>query len=403
MATMMMESAVASPRVSPPASALLGVYRPAAPVFVRGVGCRVFDTDGRGYLDFGSGIGVNALGYGDAGVRAALDAALDAGLVHTSNLFRTEPGAALAALLADASFADRVFFCNSGAEANEAAFKFARRWARSVGGAAKHEIVALRGAFHGRLFGALAATDRRAMQEPFEPLMPGARFIDAADLSTAGDVLSAERTAAIIVEPVQGEGGVRPLPAATLAELRRLADDASALLIFDEVQCGLGRTGELFAYQHAGVQPDIMTLAKPLAGGLPMGATLLTERVAATIQPGDHATTFGGGPLVAAAAVEVVSRIAAPAFLADVRRRGALLGAALEQLLSLPSVGEVRGVGMMWGIELTEAAAPAVARALEAGLIITLAGERVIRLLPPLVITENDIAEAVGVLHEVLS
>jgi acetylornithine/N-succinyldiaminopimelate aminotransferase len=384
------------------AAALLGVYRPAAPVFVAGRGCRLVDDAGRSYLDFGSGIGVNALGYGDAGVDTALRAAIDTGLIHTSNLFRTQPAAALAALLVDISFADRVFFCNSGAEANEAAFKFARRWARTVGGAAKHEIVALRGAFHGRLFGALAATDRRTMQEPFEPLMPGVRFIDAAALATAVDEISAARTAAIIVEPVQGEGGVRPLPGPVLQELRARADAADALLIFDEVQCGLGRTGRLFAGQASGVLPDIMTLAKPLAGGLPMGATLLSERVAAVVQPGDHATTFGGGPLVSAVALEVVSRIAAPAFLAAVRQRGAYLGARLAELCALPSVVDVRGVGMMWGIELTEAAAPVAARALAAGLIVTLAGERVLRLLPPLVITTEEIDEGLALLRQVL-
>jgi acetylornithine/N-succinyldiaminopimelate aminotransferase len=400
---------VVSPVVSPArtaaagSAALLGVYRPAAPVFVGGQGCRVTDAEGRSYLDFGSGIGVNALGYADDGVRDAIDAALDAGLIHTSNLFRTEAAAKLANVLVDVSFADRVFFCNSGAEANEAAFKFARRWGRAMGGAAKHEIVALRGAFHGRLFGALAATDRRAMQEPFEPLMPGVRFIDIGDMASARHAITAERTAAIIVEPVQGEGGVRPLPAELLAELRGLADAAGALMIFDEVQCGLGRTGHLFAYEASGVQPDIMTLAKPLAGGLPMGATLLTQRVAECIQPGDHATTFGGGPLVASVALEVVQRIADPPFLAAVRERGRILEHGLRELCALRVVSDVRGVGMMWGIELESVAAPVVARALDAGLILTTAGERVIRLLPPLVITESEINEGLSVLREVLS
>jgi predicted acetylornithine/succinylornithine family transaminase len=363
----------------------------------------MYDDAGRGYLDFGSGIGVNALGYGDAGVTAAVHAALSTGLIHTSNLFRTEPAAALAAELVRVSFADRVFFCNSGAEANEAAFKFARRHARAVGGAAKHEFVALRGAFHGRLFGALAATDRRSMQEPFEPLMPGVRFIDVGDVEGATRAITAERTAAVIVEPVQGEAGVQPLPAAFLAALRELADAAGALLIFDEVQCGLGRTGYLFAYEGTGVVPDIMTLAKPLAGGLPMGAALVTERVASAIQPGDHATTFGGGPLVATVALEVVRRIADPAFLRSVAARGEQLGARLGELTSLPTVREVRGVGVMWGIELNTPAAPVVARALQHGLVVTSAGERVIRLLPPLVISAAETDEGVAVLREVLS
>ncbi|HSJ05420.1 MAG TPA: aminotransferase class III-fold pyridoxal phosphate-dependent enzyme, partial [Longimicrobiales bacterium] len=279
------------------------------------------DSEGRSYLDFGSGIGVNALGYADAGITAAAQRALHTGLIHVSNLYRTAPAEALAGLLTANSFADSVFFCNSGAEANEAAFKFARRWARETGGAGKHEIVALRGSFHGRLFGALAATDRRALQEPFEPLMPGVRFITPEDPDDAASAISAATTAAVIAEPVQGEGGVRPLTAEYLAALRSLTREAGALLILDEVQCGLGRTGWFLANEASGVRPDIVTLAKPLAGGLPMGAALLTAEVAAAVRPGDHATTFGGGPFVASVALEVVGRIAQPDFLAGVRRR----------------------------------------------------------------------------------
>jgi predicted acetylornithine/succinylornithine family transaminase len=385
------------------ASPVLATYRQAAPLFVRGAGCRLYDEGGKGYLDFASGIGVNALGYGDAGVAEAVRAALATGLIHTSNLYRTAPSVELAGELTRLSFADRVFFCNSGAEATEAAFKFARRWARGVGGAAKHEIVSLRNAFHGRLFGALAATDRRSMQEPFEPLVPGVRFMEVGDVQAARAAVSAERTAAIIVEPVQGEGGVRPLDASYLGALRELADEAEALLIFDEVQCGLGRTGRLLACEHAGVAPDILTLAKPLAGGLPMGAALLTDRVAAAIQPGDHATTFGGGPLVATVALEVLRRISAPSFLAGVRERGMLLGALLQELVALPSVSEVRGIGLMWGLELTVPAAPVVAAALEAGVLATVAGDRVVRLLPPLVISDEELREGVSVLREALS
>jgi len=384
-------------------SALLGVYRPAAPLFVGGSGRRLIDSEGNSYLDFSSGIGVNALGYGDAGVSDALRSALERGLVHTSNLYRTAPGEALARELVERSFADRVFFCNSGAEANEAAFKFARRWAGAVGGSGKHEIVALRGAFHGRLFGALAATDRPAMQQPFEPLMPGVRFVAVDDVATLGATVSAGATAAIIAEPVQGEGGVKPLTPAFARALREAADAANALLIFDEVQCGLGRTGALFAYQHLGVEPDLLTLAKPLAGGLPMGATLLTDRVAAAVQPGDHATTFGGGPLVARVALEIVQRIGTSAFLAAVRARGAQLAVGLQSLRQLPAVGDVRGLGLMWGIELTVPAAPAVSAALAAGLLITTAGERVVRLLPPLTITADEIDEGLALLRQVLA
>jgi acetylornithine/succinyldiaminopimelate/putrescine aminotransferase len=346
---------------------------------------------------------VNALGYADAGVARAMTEALATGLIHTSNLFRTEPAAALAQELVDRSFADRVFFCNSGAEANEAAFKFARRRARAQGGATKHEIVALRGAFHGRLFGSLAATGRVSMQEPFEPLMPGVRFITPGDLAEASAAISGERTAAVIVEPVQGEGGVKPLDAEYVRALADIARAADAVLIFDEVQCGLGRTGRLFAYEWLGVEPDLLTLAKPLAGGLPMGAVLLREHVAEDMKPGDHATTFGGGVLVASVALEVVRRVSEPSFLQNVRMRSAQLAARLTGLTALPTVRETRGIGLMWGIELETPAAPIVARALDAGLLLTSAGERVIRLLPPLVISAEEIEEGIAVLREVLS
>jgi predicted acetylornithine/succinylornithine family transaminase len=386
------------------ADAVLGTYRPAAPLFVRAAGVRVFDDEGRAYLDFVSGIGVNALGYGAETIAAAMRAALASGIVHLSNLYRTEPAMALAAALASRSFAERVFFCNSGAEANEAAFKFARRWARARGGDAKHEIVAIRNSFHGRLFGTLAATDRPAMQAPFKPLLPGVRIVDATDAATLHAALDPARTAAIIVEPVQGEGGITPLAPELLGTLRAAADANDALLIFDEVQCGLGRTGHLFAYEAAGVIPDLLTLAKPLAGGLPMGAVLLAGHVAATIEPGDHATTFGGGPLVSSVALAVFERLADPELLAGVRAKGAHVRAALDTLAArCPAVRGARGVGLMWGIELHEPAAPYVAAALERGLLVATAGERVLRMLPPLVITTAELDEGMAILDEVLA
>jgi acetylornithine aminotransferase len=240
------------------------------------------------------------------------------------------------------------------------------------------------------------------MREPFEPLMPGVRFIDVSDAAGARAAISSERTAAIIAEPVQGEGGVKPLPVEFLQLLRELADQANALLIFDEVQCGLGRTGSLFAYEASGVRPDILTLAKPLAGGLPMGATLVSSRVASAIQPGDHATTFGGGALVSSVALHVLQRISQPVFLAGVRQRGAYLAARLAELQALSAVRESRGVGLMWGIELNVPAAPVVAAALQAGLLVTAAGERVVRLLPPLIIGAAEVDEGVGILQAVL-
>jgi acetylornithine/succinyldiaminopimelate/putrescine aminotransferase len=242
------------------------------------------------------------------------------------------------------------------------------------------------------------------MQAPFLPLMPGVRFVDAGDVAALESAVSAERTAAIIAEPVQGEGGVTPLSAATLERLRAAASAADALLIFDEVQCGLGRTGHLFAYEASGVEPDLLTLAKPLAGGLPMGAVLLSGDVAAAVQPGDHATTFGGGPLVSTVALAVFERLADEAFLATVRARGEHVRARLEVLAAMnPAVGEVRGVGLMWGIDLDRPAAPIVAAALERGLLVATAGERVLRLLPPLVVTDAELDEGLGILAEVIA
>ncbi|HSR43040.1 MAG TPA: acetylornithine/succinylornithine family transaminase [Longimicrobiales bacterium] len=388
---------------SEPGDRLLPVYRRPDLLFVRGEGSRLHTADGRTYLDFTSGIGVNALGHGSPVVRDAIEAALETGLVHTSNLYRTAPGEALAELLVSLSFPGAVFFCNSGAEAGEAAFKFARRAARERGGPAKHEIVAFRGSFHGRLFGTLAATDRPGYREPFEPLMPGVRFVDVGDSAALEEAVSPSRTAAVVVEPIQGEGGVRPVPAAFLRELRTLCTEREASLIFDEVQCGLGRTGRLFAYQGAGVEPDLLCLAKPLAGGLPMGAVVVAEEVGSAVVPGDHATTFGGGPLVASVALAVVSRLADPAFLEGVATRGRWLEERLGGLRERRSVvREVRGAGLMWGLELRAPAAEVVDAARQRGLLVVPAGASVVRLLPPLNVSLADLETGIDRLEEAL-
>ncbi|HEX4629101.1 MAG TPA: acetylornithine/succinylornithine family transaminase [Gemmatimonadales bacterium] len=384
--------------VVPAEHALLDVYARVGPLLVAGEGVELVGQDGSRYLDFVAGIGVNALGYNHPVVRTAIKRALGAGLVHVSNLFRTEPGERLADELVARSFADRVFFCNSGAEANEAAFKFARKWS------GKSEIVAFTGSFHGRLFATLAATDRPDYRKPFEPLVPGIRIVPREDWAAVDHAISASRTAAVIVEPVQGEGGVRSVDAEWLAFVRELCDSRGVAVIFDEVQCGLGRTGTLFAYEQAGVVPDILTLAKPLAGGLPMGAVLVTAAVAAALKPGDHATTFGGGPLVASVALDVVRTIADPAFLEDVRRKGEWLGTRLERLAATRlRVREVRGRGLLWGLELVEPAAPIVAAARERGLLVLTAGPQVIRLIPPLIITTPDLERGVAILEETLA
>ena len=267
--------------------ALLPVYKRFPVEIVSGEGARLFAADGSSYLDLTSGIGVNALGYSDAGTLDAARRALESGVLHTSNLFHSAPARELAEALVARSFASSVFFCNSGAEANEGAFKFVRRWAREIGGIEKHEIIALRGGFHGRLFASLAATDRPQYRAPFRPLAGGISIAER-DIGELSRMLDRHTVAAVIVEPVQGEGGVRVFEPAFLGALRELTREREVALVFDEVQCGLGRTGWLFAYERTDVVPDVVTLAKPLAGGLPMGAVLLSAEIAATVQPGDH-------------------------------------------------------------------------------------------------------------------
>jgi acetylornithine/N-succinyldiaminopimelate aminotransferase len=384
----------------PVTSALLGTYKRAPVQFVDGEGVHLIDADGKRYLDFVAGIAVNALGYGDAGLRQALHDAAN-GLVHTSNLYSTAPGERLATSLVEKSFADKVFLCNSGAEANEGAFKFARRWARGRG-EAKHEIVALRGSFHGRMFATLAATDRPSYRLPFRPLTPGISIVER-DIEDLRVAIDAETTAAVILEPVQGEGGVRVLDAGFVRELRALTKERDVLLIFDEIQCGLGRTGTLFAYEQLGVKPDIMTLAKPIAGGLPMGAILMTEDVAATIKPGEHGTTFGGGPFVASVANYVFERLSDPELLRHVSQTGAWFGKQLTDVARRSGrVRAVRGIGYMWGLDVMGAASELVNEAFEAGLLTCSAGEHTVRLLPPLVATKDDLADGLRILEDVL-
>jgi predicted acetylornithine/succinylornithine family transaminase len=376
---------------------LLGVYARVGPLFVAGEGVELIAEDGSRYLDFVAGIAVNALGYNSPVIRAAMLRALDTGLVHVSNLYRTEPGTQLAAELTARGFGGQAFFCNSGAEANEGAFKFARKWS------GKTAIVSFTGSFHGRLFASLAATDRADYRRPFEPLLAGVQIAPLGDRAAARAAIT-EQTAAVIIEPLQGEGGVRPVPNDFLAFLRELCTATGTALIFDEVQCGLGRTGTLFAAEESGVVPDMVTLAKPLAGGLPMGAILVSDAIAAALAPGDHATTFGGGPLVATVALDVLRTIADPEFLAAVRAKGEWFGQQLQVIARRSSrVRDVRGRGLMWGIELTEPAAPVVAAARERKLLLLTAGPTVIRIVPPLTIARDELARGVAILGEVLA
>jgi acetylornithine/N-succinyldiaminopimelate aminotransferase len=379
---------------------VLGVYSRPPFVLDHGQGCILYDSDGKAYLDCVSGIAVNALGYGDSGIQQAIAEAANTGMLHVSNLYHSAPHAKLAKLLCDTSFADKVHFSLTGADANEGAFKFARRYAREHGHEDKYHILAFNNAFHGRLFGSLAATPRPKYQDPFLPLMPGVRFAEFNNLASARAQMD-ENVCAIIIEPVQGEGGIHLATQEFLAGLRALADEFDTLLIFDEVQCGMGRTGRLWAYQDYGVEPDILTAAKPLAGGLPIGAILMRQKVADAMHKGDHASTFAGNPFTTHVAHHVVSRISEPAFLADVRAKGKLLMDLLEELNS-PHILEVRGKGLIVGAEMDIETAPIIHQAYGKGVILINAGPNVLRFVPPLIISEEEIKRAVGVVGEIL-
>ena len=363
-------------------------YKRAPFVLSHGAGVTLFDTDGNAYLDWVAGIAVNALGYGDPELTQVIQSAAT-GLIHVSNLYHTAPQAQLAKALCERSFADRVFFCNSGTEAVEGVIKFARKAAYEKGRTDKTEIVTFTGAFHGRSMGALALTPREKYQKPFQPLMPGAKLAEFNNLESARAVIN-ERTAAVIVEPVQGEGGIHPATTEFLRGLRVLCDQHQALLIFDEIQCGVGRTGTLWAHEFSGVTPDIMTLAKPLAGGLPIGAILLTEAVAGAMHPGEHGTTFAGGPLVTSVANVVLERVSQPEFLAHVQEVGDYLIERLSEINS-PLINTVRGRGLMVGLELTVEATPLVEAGYRNGLILVNAGTHVLRFVPPLVVEKQHV------------
>jgi len=382
---------------------VLQTYKRAPFVIDHGAGCYLWDTAGRRYLDLVAGIAVNAMGYGDPEVQATI-AEQSAKLMHTSNLYHTAPQALLARDLVECSFADRVFFCNSGTEAVEAALKFARKWQReNHPGEERAGIVACTGSFHGRTMGALSVTAREKYRAPFEPLVPGVSFMPFNDVDAARATIG-PHTGAVIVEPLQGEGGVNPARPEFLRALRALCDEHGALLIFDEVQCGLGRTGYLWAHEPAGVSPDIMTLAKPLGGGLPIGAVLLTQAVADCLHPGDHGSTFAANPVICAAARVILRRIKDPAFLAGVQARAAHAGARLAELQQRYSVVRaVRGRGLIWGIELEIDALPLVDRGYELGLIMTTAGDRVLRLVPPLIISDAEIDEGIDIIAQILA
>ena len=378
---------------------VLPTYNRAPIAFDRGEGSWLIATDGTRYLDLGSGIAVNALGHAHPALIAALTE--QAGKVwHVSNVFDIPQQKRLADLLVAHTFADTVFFTNSGTETAELAIKMARKYWYDKG-TPRAEILTFEGAFHGRSTAAIAAAGSEKMVKGFGPLMPGFRQLPWGDMAALRAAIS-DQTCAVMVEPIQGEGGIRPLPDADLRLIRQLCDDTGALLILDEVQCGMGRTGRLFAHEWAGITPDIMMVAKGIGGGFPLGAVLSTEKAAAGMIAGTHGSTYGGNPLACAVGAKVVELITDPAFLADVNRKSALFRQRLEALVAAhPQIFEgVRGHGLMLGLRCKLAPADLVRAGYDARIITIAAADNVVRLLPPLTLSDDEIAEAVHRLDE---
>ncbi|OOG49415.1 acetylornithine transaminase [Rhodanobacter sp. C01] len=387
----------------------LPVYRPREVVLDHGKGARVWDTQGRDYVDFGAGIAVNALGHQDPDLLAALSAQAHK-LWHSSNVFYTEPPLRLAEELVNASgFAERVFLCNSGAEANEAAIKLVRKWAASKGRAPERRvIITFRGSFHGRTLATVTATAQPKYQEGYEPLPGGFRYLDFNDAVALEAAFAAGDVAAVMLEPVQGEGGVLPAAPEFLRRVRELCDEHDALLVLDEIQCGMGRTGTLFAHVQDGIVPDIVTLAKALGCGFPIGAMLAGPKVAEVMQYGSHGTTFGGNPMASAVARVALAKLASPTVLRNVERQANELRAGLARINhQLKLFSEVRGRGLMIGAVLADAfkgkAGAVLDHAAAHGLLLLQAGPDVLRFVPPLTITDDELAEGLARLHTALN
>ena len=381
-------------------SVLLHTYNRYQIVLDRGEGVHLYDQNGREYLDFVAGIAVFALGYHHKEYNDALKAQIDK-LIHTSNYYYNAPAIEAAKKLKKVSGMDRVFFTNSGAEAMEGAIKAARKYAWLKDGAHDHEIIAMEHSFHGRTMGALAVTGNPKYREPFEPLIGNVKFAKLNDIDSVLSQIT-EKTCAIILEPVQGEGGLTPAAEEFLKALRKVCDEKDILLIFDEVQCGMGRTGYMFAWQRFGVKPDIMTCAKALGCGVPIGAFLLTEKTAQhSLTSGDHGTTYGGNPLACAAADKVLELFEKEHVIDNVRRVAPYLEKRLKELMSRHAcILEHRGVGLMQGLVFRQPVGPIINRAVEKGLLLINAGPDIIRFVPPLVIQEEDVDRMIGILEE---
>ncbi len=373
---------------------LFHTYNRYPVVLDHGDGVYLYDVNGKQYLDFGAGIAVFALGYNNRAYNEAIHAQVDK-LIHTSNYFYNEPAVDAAKAITAAAGLDRVFFTNSGTEAIEGAIKLAKKYAFLKSGSTDHEIIAMNHSFHGRSMGALAVTGNRHYQEAFGPMIPGIRFAEYNNLASVEELIN-EKTCAIIFETVQGEGGIYPAKPEFIKGIRKICDEKGILLILDEIQCGMGRTGTMFAYEQYGVKPDILTVAKALGCGVPVGAFLAREEVAKALVPGDHGTTYGGNPLACAAARTVLSIYKEQKILDNVRDVSAYLIEKLDGLVrEYDFVVERRGLGLMQGIEINGKPGDIVKRALDNGLILFTAGTNVIRLVPPLVITRENVDEMV--------
>jgi acetylornithine/N-succinyldiaminopimelate aminotransferase len=369
-------------------------------LLVRGKGTRVWDWEGEEYLDFVSGLAVCNLGHCHPKVVKAIQDQAEK-LIHVSNFYYIEPQIQLASLLCQNSFADKVFFCNSGAEANEGAMKLARKYAKEKMGKDRHEIITMERSFHGRTLATLTATAQEKFHKGYEPLMPGFKYVPFNDIEAVKNAIDS-KTCAIMLEPIQGEGGVNCPSEGYLKTLRKICDETGILLIFDEVQVGMGRTGKLFAYEHEGVEPDMLTLAKSLAGGVPIGALLIKRGISDSFKPGDHASTFGGNPLATAAGVAALTTILEEGMLENCQKMGDYFLAQLKEIQGkFPFIKEVRGKGLILGMELKIDGSSIVKEMLKKKILINCTMGNVLRFLPPLIVTQEEIDRVVKALEEV--
>jgi len=380
---------------------VMNTYNRFPVVFVKGRGTRLYDQEGKEYLDFVAGIGVNNLGHCNHRVTVAIQKQVQR-LMHVSNLYYNEPQVSLARLLVKHSFADQVFFCNSGAEANEAAIKLARKAAKARGGSERYEIITMENSFHGRTLATLTASGQEKLKSGFEPLVPGFKSVQYNDVSAVEKAID-HKTAAILVEPIQGESGVQVPRDDYLPGLRKLCDEHGLFLILDEVQTGMGRTGRLFAYEHSGIQPDMVTLAKGLGNGFPIGALLAKAQVAEAFSPGSHASTFGGNPVACAAAIAVMETFFGDDHLLEnCQRMGEYLVRQLNKLAQKYAfVRAVRGKGLLIGMELGLEGRQIASECLTEGVVVNCTAEKVLRFLPPLIITQEEIDRLIAVLDRI--